>query len=69
MFIKKERQTVIGDGSSTVEELVSIEPEKKEALGILTSGEKKRVPAMGEKVYLNWNPAEAPVVRAEEAEA
>lgn len=54
LFIKKERQTVIGDGSSTVEELVSIEPEKKEALGILTSGEKKRVPAMGEKVYLNW---------------
>ena len=38
-----------------------------EILAMCTSAERARG-EVGQQVYLNWNPAEAPVVRAEEAE-
>ena len=39
-----------------------------EILAMCTSAERARG-EVGQRVYLRWNPAEAPVVRAEEAEA
>jgi len=54
LFLKKERQTVTGNGRDTVEALVLADPAKAENIAVVPKKELKRVPEDGETVYLNW---------------
>lgn len=54
LFLRKDRQAVIGNGRDTFETLVLADPKKAENIGVIPKKELSRVPADGEKVYLNW---------------